>query len=237
MPPLFVDVRHNRGVVAHRGHMVTRDNFLKGLKGQEHGLISRRLMCNNFSWADHTRTRFDRGGEHPNPTKTRPNTGVDPEQVSRIEPPLTGDPSPSTKTDPVSPPPAKPPEAREGLTRGTTGTSDALQGAHPKSTVRNQPAPAKPGDPRSPAKLSWGRLHGTKSLRYRKELLDSRKRREDPAGTGIDSHTEILRRLRGHEIRLLLVYHNPEVRQSERSSLIDSLAFFSEEERTNQSSR
>ena len=29
----------------------------------------------------------------------------------------------------------------------------------------------------------------------------------------------------------------PRVRQSERSSLIDSLAFFSEEERTNQSSR
>ena len=47
----------------------------------------------------------------------------------------------------------------------------------------------------------------------------------------------ILRRLRGHEIRLLLVYHNPRVRQSERSSLIDSLALFSEEERTNQSSR
>ena len=26
----------------------------------------------------------------------------------------------------------------------------------------------------------------------------------------IDGHTEILRRLRGHETRLLLVYHNPE---------------------------
>ena len=35
-------------------------------------------------------------------------------------------------------------------------------------------------------------------------------RREDLAGTGIDGHTEVLRRLRGHEIRLLLVYHNPE---------------------------
>ena len=36
--PLFVDVRHNRGVVAHRGHIVTADIFLKSLKTQKEGL-------------------------------------------------------------------------------------------------------------------------------------------------------------------------------------------------------
>ena len=76
-------------------------------------------MCSNFSWSDHTPTRVDRGGERPTPNKTRPNTGEDPEQVSRIEPPSKDDPSPSTKTDPVSLPVAKAPEEREGLTRGT----------------------------------------------------------------------------------------------------------------------
>ena len=37
MPP-FVDVRHNRGVVAHRSHMVTGYIFLKSLKTQKEGL-------------------------------------------------------------------------------------------------------------------------------------------------------------------------------------------------------
>ena len=65
------------------------------------------------------RTTVDRGGERPTPNKMRPNTGEDPEQVSRIEPPSKDDPSPSTKTGPVSLPVAKAPEEREGLTRGT----------------------------------------------------------------------------------------------------------------------
>ena len=54
----------------------------------------------------------------PFPNKTRPNTGEDPEQVSRIEPPSTDGPSPSTKTGPVSLPVAKAPEERKSLTRG-----------------------------------------------------------------------------------------------------------------------
>ena len=57
-------------------------------------------------------------------------------------------------------------------------------------------------------KLSWGSVHGTKALRYHQEFLDSRQRRKHLAGLGIDGHAEILRSLRGHEIRLLLVYHN-----------------------------
>ena len=36
--PLFVNVRHYRRVVAHRGHMVTHDIFPKCLKTQEQGL-------------------------------------------------------------------------------------------------------------------------------------------------------------------------------------------------------
>ena len=85
-----------------------------------------------------------------------------------------------------------------------------LQGAHPKTTVRNQPFQRSQVTQNHLPKLGRGRLHGTKSLRYRKEFLDSSQRRENLAGTGIDGHTEVLRRLRGHEIRLLLVYHNPE---------------------------
>ena len=88
----------------------------------------------------------------------RPNTGVDPEQVSRIEPPLTGDPSPSTKTGPVSLPPAKPPEAREGLTRGTTGTSDATAMSASEVDREEPTAPAKPGGPRPPAKAELGEI-------------------------------------------------------------------------------
>ena len=155
--------------------MVTGYIFLKSRKSQEEGLHFEKIDVQQLLLGRTTpRTRFDRGGEHPNPTKTRPNTGVDPEQVSRIEPPLTGDPSPSTKTGPVSLPPAKPPEAREGLTRGTTGTLDATAGSASEVDSEEPTAPAKPGGPKDHMpKLSWGRLHRTKSLRYRKELLDS----------------------------------------------------------------
>ena len=59
-------------------------------------------------------------------------------------------------------------------------------------------------------KLSRGSVHGTKALCYRQEFLDSRQRRKNLAGLGIDGHAKILRSPRGHEIRHLLVYHNPE---------------------------
>ena len=58
-------------------------------------------------------------------------------------------------------------------------------------------------------KLSRGRGHGTKTLRYCQEFLDSRQRRKNLAGLGIDGHAKVLRSLRGDKIGLL-VYHNPE---------------------------
>ena len=61
----------------------------------------------------------------PSPNKMRPNTGEDPEQVSRIEPPSKDGPSPSTKIGPVSLPEAKTLEEREGLTWGTSEPSNA----------------------------------------------------------------------------------------------------------------
>ena len=139
--------------------MVTGYIFLKSLKSQEEGLHFEKIDVQQLLL----------GGPHPghvlieevstpNPTKTRPNTGVDPEQVSRIEPPLTGDPSPSTKTGPVSLPPAKPPEAREGLTRGTTGASDATAMSASEVDREEPTARAKPGDPKSPAKAQLGEI-------------------------------------------------------------------------------
>ena len=134
--PLFVDVRHYRGVVEHRGHMATADIFSKGLKTQEQGLHFEKIDVQATSPGRTTpRTRFDRGGEHPTPTKTRPNTGEDPAQVSRIEPPSTGDPSPSTKTGPVSLPPAEPPEAREGSDSG----DHCVLRCHCKERIRRRP--------------------------------------------------------------------------------------------------
>ena len=58
-------------------------------------------------------------------------------------------------------------------------------------------------------KMSRGSVHGIIALRYRQEFLDSRQRRKNLAGLGINGHAEILRSPRGHKIRLLLVYHNP----------------------------
>ena len=83
-----------------------------------------------------------------------------------------------------------------------------LQRAHPKATVRDQPLKKSQVTEDHLPKLSRGSVHGTKALRYRQELLDSRQRRKNLAGLGIDGHAEIFRSLRGHEIRLL-IYHNP----------------------------
>ena len=85
-----------------------------------------------------------------------------------------------------------------------------LESAHPKATVRNQPLERSQVAEDHLQKVSWGSVHSTKVLRYRQEYLDLRQRRKNLAGLGIDGHTEVLRSLRGLEIRLLLVYHNPE---------------------------
>ena len=101
-------------------------------------------MCSNFSWSDHT------------PNKTRPNTGEDPAQVSRIEPPSRDDPSPSTKTGPVSLPVVRALEEREGLTRGTNAPSDATVKCASEGDREGPATRAKPGDRGSPAKAELG---------------------------------------------------------------------------------
>ena len=96
--------------------------------------------------------------------KTRPNTGEDPAQVTRIEPPLTDGHSPSTKTDPVSLPPAKPPEASEGLTQGTSAPSVATAKSASEDAHEEPAARAKPGDRGSPAKAEPGEIPKHKNL-------------------------------------------------------------------------
>ena len=100
-----------------------------------------------------------------------------------------------------------------------------LQRAHPKATVRNQPLEQSQVTEDHLPKLSPGRVHGTKALRYRQEFLDSLQRRKNLAGLGIDGHAEILRSLRRHKIRLLLVYHNPEG-ATKREERLDGLLGF-----------
>ena len=55
--------------------------------------------------------------------------------------------------------------------------------------------------------------------------FSTRARQKKLAGLGIDGHAEILRSLRGHEIRLLLVYHNPEG-VTKREERLDGLLGF-----------
>ena len=100
-----------------------------------------------------------------------------------------------------------------------------VESAHPKATTRDQPLERSQVTKNHLPKLSWGSVHGTKALRYRQEFLDLRQRRKNLAGLGIDGHAEILRSLRGHEIRLLLVYHNPES-ATNREERLDGLFGF-----------
>ena len=92
----------------------------------------------------------------PTPTETRPNTGEDPEEVSRIELPAEDGPAPSTKTDPLSPPGTEAPEAREDLTRGTSASSNVTAGSAFEDDSKEPTSPAKPGAPRAPAKAEQG---------------------------------------------------------------------------------
>ena len=99
-----------------------------------------------------------------------------------------------------------------------------LKRAHPKATVRNQPLERSQVTKDHLPKPSRGSVHGTNSLRYSQEFLDSRQRRKNLAGLGSDGHAEILRSLRRHEIRLL-VYHNPES-VTKREERLDGLLGF-----------
>ena len=83
-----------------------------------------------------------------------------------------------------------------------------LQGAHPKATVRNQLLERSQVTEDHLPKLSGG-ASMVQKLSATVRNFSTRARRKNLAGLNIDSHAEILRSLRGHEIRLLLVYHNP----------------------------
>ena len=85
-----------------------------------------------------------------------------------------------------------------------------LQSVQPKATMRDQPLKRSQVTENHLPKLSRGRSHGTKALRYHQEFLDSRQRQKNLAGLGIDGHAEVLCSLRGDKFRVLLVYHNPE---------------------------
>ena len=98
----------------------------------------------------------DQGGVRPTPTERRPSTGVDREQVSRIEPPKEDGPAPSTKTGPPAPPGTGAPEGKENLTRGTNESSNATEGSAFEGDRAGPVSPAKPGDPRAPAKAELG---------------------------------------------------------------------------------
>ena len=92
----------------------------------------------------------------PTLTEKRPNTGEDPEQVSRKETPSEGDPSPSTK--PGLPPPlvTEAPGEREDQTRGTNGSSNATAESAFEDAREVPASPAMTGAPTAPATAERG---------------------------------------------------------------------------------
>ena len=92
----------------------------------------------------------------PTLTETCPNTGVDLELVSRIEPPSEDGPAPATKTDPLSPPGTTVPGGREDPTRETNGSSNATAESALEDDCAEQASPAKPGAQKAPAKAERG---------------------------------------------------------------------------------
>ena len=80
-------------------------------------------------------------------------------------------------------------------------SSNATAGSAFEGDRAGPASPAKPGDPRAPAKAELGERSKHKtSPPPRQKFLDSRKRRKDPGGPGIYGHTKVVRRLRGNEI-------------------------------------
>ena len=92
---------------------------------------------------------------HPTPTEMHPNTGVDPEQVSRID-----------KTDPPAPPGTMAPGAREGPTWETNASSNATAESAFDNDCVELASLAKPGAKKHLPKLSGGRRQSKKSLRH-----------------------------------------------------------------------
>ena len=84
-------------------------------------------MCNELSWCDHTPdTDWSRRGELPSPLGTHPSIGGGPGLGFRRVSPRVGDPSPSTKRGPPRPAGTGVPGGWEGLSLGTSATSDAI---------------------------------------------------------------------------------------------------------------
>ena len=85
-------------------------------------------------------------------------------------------------------------------------------------------------------KPSWGSCHSKELLRYREELFHPCKGGKDLGSNCINGHAQVSCRLRGHEIRLLVVYHKPPESDKVTSSFRTCcLATASEKARTSQS--
>ena len=100
-----------------------------------------------------------------------------------------------------------------------------LQRAYLKATERDQALERCQVTQDHLPKLNRGRGHGIKALRHRQEFLDSRQKRKNLAGLGMDGHAEVLRSLRGDKIGLLHVYHDPEG-ATKREKGLDRLSGF-----------
>ena len=92
----------------------------------------------------------------PTPTEMRPNTGADPEQVSQIEPPLEDGPTPSTKTDPLTPPGTEVPGGRADRSRETNAPSNATAEIAFEGDCVELASPSKSCVPKPPAKVERG---------------------------------------------------------------------------------
>ena len=92
----------------------------------------------------------------PHPDRDHPDTGVDLEPVSRINPPQEDGPAPSTKTDPPTPPGTMAPVAREDPTRETSAPSNATAESTFEDDCAELASPSKPGAPKAPAKAERG---------------------------------------------------------------------------------
>ena len=109
---------------------------------------------------------------------------------------------------------------REDQTWGTNRSSNATAESAFEDAREIPASPAMTGAPTAPATAERGNRHSKELLRHREELYRPRKGGKDLGSYGTDRHAQLSCRLRGHEIRLLVVYHNPQ-RVTKRQQLLD----------------
>ena len=133
--PLLVDVCHDRGVVTHRCHVMTHDIFSKRLKGQEQRLHLEKIDVQQLLVRPHPgHVLIEEVSAPPRTRRVRIQVKIR-SRCPKSNPRQKIDPSPSTKTDPVSLPGARALEEREGLTRGD---QCALR-CHCRKRIRRRP--------------------------------------------------------------------------------------------------